>query len=123
MSWLMTVLAAVAGVYLSMRCIAALYRIIDVGYALRREQAGVVRGLLTWFGMALVLWWVLPPSGQRAFEMGLLGYAGCHVVLVLLLTRVALPLSWRRARLARSTLEDRSHAHAARRADGDQAAP
>ncbi|MCC5872060.1 MAG: hypothetical protein JJU22_06655 [Gammaproteobacteria bacterium] len=121
MNALLTLLVVVAGIHLSMRCIAAGYRILDLGYALRRERSRVARGLLLWFGLALGVGWVLPGHLQAVFAVSLLGYAGLHGVLVLLLTRVLLPLSWRRNRA--SALDDGRYAHAARGADGDQTPP
>ncbi|MCC5885462.1 MAG: hypothetical protein JJT88_03400 [Gammaproteobacteria bacterium] len=121
MNALLTLLVVVAGIYLSLRCIAAGYRILDLGYALRRESTRVVRALLFWFGLALGVGWVLPGHLQAVFVLSLLGYAGLHGVLMLLLTRVLLPLSWRRNRA--SAFDDGRYAHAAGGADGDQSSP
>jgi len=53
-----TAIAAVVsfglGIYFSVRTIAALYRVIDLWYALRRERLRVVTGILGWGGGAVV---------------------------------------------------------------------
>lgn len=122
MNLLSVLLVVLAGVYLSIRCMAAVCRVIDLGYALRRERVRVLRGLLGWLGFTALLLWLLPALWRELFLLSLLGYALLHMLLLAVLTRVLLPLSWRRARAARSAFEDGRHAHAARGTDGNQPA-
>lgn len=42
------------GVYLSTRTVAALYRIIDLWYALAREWLSMARGILGWLGATAI---------------------------------------------------------------------
>ena len=78
----MTIIAAVVsfslGVYLSARAIAALYRVIDLWYALRREWLRVARGLFGW-GSTTVVAALL--TDRVAFLWGFASYAVAFVAL------------------------------------------
>lgn len=81
---MLTMIAAVLscslGVYLSARMIAALCRVIDLWYALRREWLRVARGILGWSGAIVVA--VLLTDGD-AFLWGFVCYAVVFVALSL----------------------------------------
>lgn len=79
----MTVIASsiffAVGVYLSVRTIAALYRVIDLSYALRREWFCVARTILVWSAATAVAATV----ADRAFYWGFCGYAAVFATLSL----------------------------------------
>ena len=115
----MAALIVVAGIYLSMRCIAALHRIVDLGYALRREKWRIARGLVGWGGVTFLFYLLLPARLEGVFLSSLLGYALLYIGLWSGI-RILLALRWRRVARANSTLDDGGHPHPARRADGNQ---
>lgn len=68
------------GVYLAARTIAALYRVIDLWYAIGREWLRVARGILGWGGataLAILL------TNRVAFLSGFAFYAVLFVVVSL----------------------------------------
>lgn len=107
------------GIYLSMRCVAALHRVVDLGYAWQREKWRIARGLLGWGGGSLLLYVMLPDAWQGLFAISLLAYALSYVLLWSLI-RVLLAQYWRRFRHGVSALDDGGHAHPARGTDGNQ---
>lgn len=115
----MTSGVVLAGIYLSMRCVAALYRVVDLGYAFGREKWRIARGLAGWGGATLLLFTLLPAPFERVFAISLLAYASLYVALWSVI-RVLLTLRWRRVRQRSSALDDGGHAHAARGTDGYQ---
>lgn len=64
------------GLYLSMRSVAALYRVIDLRYALAREWLRIARGILGWVG-ATAIGAVL--MDHEAFLWGVACYATAFV--------------------------------------------
>jgi hypothetical protein len=68
------------GVYLAARTIAALYRVIDLWYAIRREWLRVTRGILGWGGAAAL---AVLLTNRVAFLSGLAFYAVLFVVVSL----------------------------------------
>jgi branched-subunit amino acid transport protein len=54
MNALLAIASFLIGVYLSIRIIAALYRIIDLWYTIESAWPRVVRGILGWSGAAVV---------------------------------------------------------------------
>lgn len=125
MSVLMALLANLAvmsaGIYLSMRCVAALHRSVDLAYAWRRELWRILRGLASWGGGSLLLALTLPTPWQGLLLLSMLAYALSYVLLWSLI-RLLLLLYWRRFRPGISALDDGGDAHAARGTDGDQTA-
>jgi len=118
-SALITVVVVLAGSYLSMHCVAALYRVVDLGYAFEREKWRVARGLVGWGGATLLLFMLLPARWEGVFAISLLGYVLLYGALWSVI-RILLALRWRRFRHASSAFDDGRHAHAARSTDGDQ---
>jgi hypothetical protein len=74
-------LAFALGVYVSLRGIAALYRLVDLWYALPRAWAAVARPIAFWIGLAVVLAVLLPPGPRRAYAWGLGAFAVFYVSL------------------------------------------
>lgn len=77
----------------------------------------MARGLVGSGGAALLLFLILPARWEGVFVISFLGYALFYVALW---SAIGLLLSRRRSSEAASTLDDGSHAHAARGTDGDQ---
>ncbi|MBI4408904.1 MAG: hypothetical protein HY561_04295 [Gemmatimonadetes bacterium] len=78
------------GVYLSIRTIAALYRIPDLWYTMRNAWPKVLRGIAGWGG-ATVLMGALLPGYRLAFLWGVAGYLAFYIVVGIVLSRVLLP--------------------------------
>ena len=70
-----------AGVYLSMRVLAALYRIADLWYRIGTAWPRVARGGLGWGGAAAGVAFLAQGGRRTAFLCGLAGYAVFHVAL------------------------------------------
>ncbi|HJQ38793.1 MAG TPA: hypothetical protein VKB93_16785 [Thermoanaerobaculia bacterium] len=62
----------ILGVYLSMRTVAALYRVIDLWYALAREWLRIARGILGWLGATAIAGVLMD---HEAFLWGCVCYA------------------------------------------------
>ncbi len=73
------------GTYLSIRAIAALYRVIDLWYTIRTAWAKVLRGILGWCGGAVAIALLLPDRYRPAFLWGLAGYLSFYLAAFLLL--------------------------------------
>jgi hypothetical protein len=71
---LLQVAAFTLGIYLSIRMIAALYRVIDLWYAIGTAYPGVLRGILGWGAAILVIAWLLDPPYRTALASGLLAF-------------------------------------------------
>jgi hypothetical protein len=69
------------GAYLSMRVLAALYRVADLWYRIGADWPRVARGIVGWGGTALAVALLAPGGRRAAFLYGLGGYAALHVVL------------------------------------------
>ena len=69
------------GVYLSIRVLAALYRIADLWYRIGTDWPRVARGIMGWGGTALAVALLADGGPRAAFLYGLAGYAALHVVL------------------------------------------
>lgn len=62
------------GIYLAIRVLAALHRIIDLWYAFRTAWRTVLRGLVVWCGGTLALALILPSHYRPALLWGLAAY-------------------------------------------------
>ena len=69
------------GVYVSIRVLAALYRIADLWYRIGTDWPRVARGIVAWGGAALAVALLAEDGRRAAFLCGLAGYAVLHVVL------------------------------------------
>jgi len=69
------------GVYLSIRALAALYRIADLWYRIGTDWPRVARGIIGWVGTAIAVALLAKGGRRAAFLYGLAGYAVFHVVL------------------------------------------
>jgi hypothetical protein len=67
------------GTYVSIRTIAALYRVIDLWYTIRTEYAKVLRGLLVWCGGTVAIAALLPDRHRPPFLWGLAVYLGFYL--------------------------------------------
>ncbi|HWP37438.1 MAG TPA: hypothetical protein VNL18_07795 [Gemmatimonadales bacterium] len=82
------ILVFVLGMHLSLRTVAACYRIIDLWYTIRTEYPRVIRDILRWVAVTGALIMVLPDDLQRSLLWG----AGSFVVLYLSLYVMRYPL-------------------------------
>ena len=80
MASLATAALFAAGVYLSIRLLAALYRIADLRYRIGTDWPRVAGGIAAWGGAALLIALAAGPRRQ-AFLWGLAGYAAFHALL------------------------------------------
>ncbi|OGT96330.1 MAG: hypothetical protein A3I79_02605 [Gemmatimonadetes bacterium RIFCSPLOWO2_02_FULL_71_11] len=62
------------GMYLSMRAVAASYRVLDLWYAIGTEYPAVIRGLLGWGGTTVAIAVLLGRHHRNAFLCGLLAF-------------------------------------------------
>ena len=74
MTRLLDVALFVLGVYLSIRAIAAIYRVIDLWYTIGTEYPRVIRGLAGWGGATVALLTLLNAPHRWAFVLGLEAY-------------------------------------------------
>lgn len=74
MTALADVVVFAVGVYLSVRTLAAFYRIIDLWYAMRREWPGVAGGIAGWCGVTAALAALLPAALRAPLAWGLASY-------------------------------------------------
>jgi len=77
-----TIVAAISfvlGSYLAARTIAALYRVADLRYALRREWRRGVGPIILWGGTAIAAAMLMD---KRAFQYGFIGYVAISVALM-----------------------------------------
>ena len=74
MTIVLTAISFGLGVYLSTRTIAAVYRIIDLWYALAREWLPMARGVLGWLGATAIAALLMDRAAL------LWGFA-CHAIL------------------------------------------
>lgn len=73
-AWLADAALFGCGVYLCLRLIAAVYRILDLGYTIRTAYPTVLRGIAAWGGMTTLLAAVLDGRHRTAFLLGLLAF-------------------------------------------------
>ena len=69
------------GVYVSIRVLAALYRIADLWYRIGADWPRVARGIIGWGGAALAVAFIAEGGRRTAFLWGMAGYAVFHAVL------------------------------------------
>ena len=86
------------GLYLSIRSIVALYRILDLWYTIRTAWPIVLRGLLVWLGGTAAIALALPPRLRAPFLWGALGYLAFYVVVGGVGSYLAGPMIARRVR-------------------------
>jgi hypothetical protein len=77
-------LGLVAGVWLSIHLIAALYGVLDLWYAIGREYPRVLARIAGWSAVALLLGWLSGPDGRAGLTAGLLGFLAFYLSLYLL---------------------------------------
>lgn len=70
---------ALAGVYVAIRLLAALYRIVDLRYRMGSSWPRVVRGVVAWTGATLAVVLLAGRPARTAFLIGLGAYAVFHV--------------------------------------------
>lgn len=68
------------GIYLAIRVLAALHRIIDLWYAFRTAWRTVLRGLAVWCGGTLALVLVLPAHYRPALLWAMAAYLSFYLV-------------------------------------------
>ncbi len=67
------------GVYLSIRVIAALYRILDLWYNIGTAYPQVLRGILGWAGTTVAIAVLVSDRRRPAFLWGLAGYVAFYL--------------------------------------------
>jgi len=72
--WLVDVALFLLGMYLSMRAIAAAYRVLDLWYAIGTGYPTVFRGLLGWGGTTIAIALLLGRHHRTALLCGLLAF-------------------------------------------------
>ncbi|MBI4421722.1 MAG: hypothetical protein HY560_12930 [Gemmatimonadetes bacterium] len=72
------------GIYLSIRAIAACYRVIDLWYAIRTAYPRVLRGLLGWGGTIVGTAALLGHHQRSVFLSGLLAFLVFYLSLFIL---------------------------------------
>ena len=60
----------VLGMYLSVRVVAALYRVIDLWYTIGTAYPKVVRGIVVWVGLSIAIAALLGEHYRQAFFWG-----------------------------------------------------
>jgi hypothetical protein len=85
------------GMHLSMRTIAALFRILDLWYTIGTAWPQVVRGLLGWGGGTIAIAAVLPGHLRPAFLWGLATFLGVFLGAYVIRFFILQALAWRRA--------------------------
>lgn len=73
------------GVHLALRTVAALYRIIDLWYAIKTAYPQVLRGVIGWGGATVAVAVLLPQAYRSAFLLGQVSFLGFHLSLHLIL--------------------------------------
>jgi len=84
MTLLLDAVLIAIGVHVSIRTVAALYRIIDLWYTIRTAYPRVLGAIAVWTGMIFVLAAVLPDPRRAAFFWGLVGFVPFYVSLYVL---------------------------------------
>jgi hypothetical protein len=89
----------VLGLYLSVRVVAALFRIVDLWYRIGDQWPRVSRGIAAWGGIAAAIALTLDGRRRTAFLCGLAAYVVIHV-LVYVSTQVYVWMQYRSRRRA-----------------------
>jgi hypothetical protein len=96
-----TALLAVAlfllGMHLSMRTIAALFRILDLWYTIGMAWPQVLRGLLVWGGGTMAIAALLPEGLRPFFLWGLVTFLGIFLGAYVIRFFILQAVAWRRA--------------------------
>src|SRR3990172_2657540 len=79
MTLLLDAVLIAIGVHVSIRTVAALYRIIDLWYTIRTAYPRVLGAIAVWTGMIFVLAAVLPDPRRAAFFWGFAGFVPFYV--------------------------------------------
>lgn len=80
------------GVYLSIRTIAALYRILDLWYTIRTAWWRVLREVAGWAGAVVLIGVILPNEHRPAFVGGLGAYLGFYLLAGSLISYLLVPV-------------------------------
>lgn len=64
----------VLGMYLSVRVVAALYRIIDLWYTIGTAYPKVIRGIVGWVGLSIAIAALLGEHYRQAFAYGFVAF-------------------------------------------------
>jgi len=68
------------GMYLSMRLIAAMYRVLDLWYTIRTAYPRVIRGILGWGGITIAIAVLLGDQWRHVFLWGLIVYGLFYLI-------------------------------------------
>jgi hypothetical protein len=74
----------VLGMYLSVRVVAALYRIIDLWYTIGTAYPKVIRGIVGWVGLSIAIAALLGEHYRQAFAWGFVLFVIFYPVTVFL---------------------------------------
>lgn len=70
MTLIIKIAVFVLGMYLSLRLVAALYRIIDLWYTIGTAYPKVIRGIVGWVGLSIAIAALLGGQYRQAFAWG-----------------------------------------------------
>ena len=84
MTTLISAALVLLGAHLALRAIAALYRIIDLWYAIGKHWPTVLRGILGWGGAMVATAVLLPDTFRAAFLWGAIGFVAFYLGLYLI---------------------------------------
>ena len=94
---LLAVALFLLGMHLSMRTIAALYRILDLWYRIGTAWPQVLRGLLGWGGGTVAIAALLPGGLRPFFLWGLAAFLGVFLGAYVIRFFIIQAVAWRRA--------------------------
>jgi hypothetical protein len=94
---LLAVALFLLGMHLSMRTIAALFRILDLWYRIGTAWPQVLRGLLGWGGGTIVIAALLPGRLRAFFLSGLAAFLGVFLGAYVIRFFILQVVAWRRA--------------------------
>lgn len=81
----------VLGVYLSVRSIAALYRVLDLWYTIGTAWPRVALEIGAWTGVVVFVSMLLPQGYRAALGWGIASYVVFYVTVALILSRIVMP--------------------------------
>lgn len=84
MTTLISAALVLLGAHLALRTIAALYRVIDLWYALGKHWPRIMRGIAGWGGAMAATAVLLPDHFRSALLWGALGFVGLYLGLYLM---------------------------------------
>lgn len=94
MTLVLQVAAFALGIYLAIRMISALHRVIDLWYAIGTAYPEILRGIIGWAAAIASSAWLLEGPYRTALAWGLLGFLAFYLSLYV----IRYPVLWALAR-------------------------